>query len=56
MGQVVAIHGVRVNSLCMGATDSHMQRSFFGYGDDEATSPPPEVLAKWMDPFGWRRS
>ena len=43
-------HGVRVNSLCMGATDSHMQRSFFGYGDDETSAPPPEVLAKWMDP------
>ena len=43
-------HGIRVNSLCMGATDSHMQRSFFGYGDNDATVPPPEVLAKWMDP------
>jgi NAD(P)-dependent dehydrogenase (short-subunit alcohol dehydrogenase family) len=43
-------YGIRVNNLCMGATDSHMQRSFFGYGYDDATAPPPEMLAKWMDP------
>jgi NAD(P)-dependent dehydrogenase (short-subunit alcohol dehydrogenase family) len=41
-------HGVRVNNLCMGATDSHMQRSFFGY--DDLNPPPAEVLAKWMNP------
>jgi NAD(P)-dependent dehydrogenase (short-subunit alcohol dehydrogenase family) len=42
-------HGVRVNTLCMGATDSFMLRSFFGYGYDESNKPPADVLAKWMD-------
>ena len=40
-------HGIRVNNLCMGATDSHMQRSFLGFDNEE---PPAELLAKWMDP------
>lgn len=42
-------HGVRVNSLCMGATDSFMQREFFGfdYADNE---PPSALLETWIDP------
>jgi NAD(P)-dependent dehydrogenase (short-subunit alcohol dehydrogenase family) len=39
-------HGVRVNNICMGATDSHMMRAYFGVPEGE--EPPPEVLAKWM--------
>lgn len=35
-------HNIRVNALCMGATDSHMIRGFFG----EAATP--EVIATWM--------
>lgn len=42
-------HGVRVNSLCMGATDSFMQRQFFGF--DYGQNPPtPELLATWISP------
>jgi NAD(P)-dependent dehydrogenase (short-subunit alcohol dehydrogenase family) len=37
-------HGVRVNALCMGATDTAMLRGFLG---DRAT---PEVVAGWMRP------
>jgi 3-oxoacyl-[acyl-carrier protein] reductase len=42
-------HGIRVNSLCMGATDSYMQRQFFGF-DYDKNPPAPELLAKWIDP------
>lgn len=38
--------GVRVNNLCMGATDTEMLRSWIG-GD-----PDPEYLATWMTPEG----
>jgi NAD(P)-dependent dehydrogenase (short-subunit alcohol dehydrogenase family) len=37
-------HGIRVNSICMGATDSPMIRKFF---EDNLT---PEMLASWMAP------
>jgi NAD(P)-dependent dehydrogenase (short-subunit alcohol dehydrogenase family) len=37
-------HHIRVNALCMGATDSHMLRSFFNH------NPPPEEVARWMKP------
>jgi len=40
--QALAEHGVRVNALCMGATDTHMLRSFFDF------QPPPEEVARWM--------
>jgi len=40
--QALAEHGIRVNALCMGATDSHMLRSFFNF------EPPPEEVARWM--------
>ncbi len=40
--QALAEHGVRVNALCMGATDSHMLRSFFNF------QPTPEDVAGWM--------
>lgn len=39
-------HGVRVNNLCMGATDTEMLRAWIG-GD-----PDPEYLATWMTPEG----
>jgi 3-oxoacyl-[acyl-carrier protein] reductase len=37
-------HGVHVNALCMGATDTPMLRSFLG---DRAT---PDVVAGWITP------
>ncbi|MCC6382047.1 MAG: SDR family oxidoreductase [Dehalococcoidia bacterium] len=37
-------HHVRVNALCMGATDSHMLRSFHQF------NPPAEQVAMWMKP------
>jgi len=37
-------HGVRVNGLCLGATDTPMLRAFAGEVDDEV------VVATWMDP------
>ena len=40
--QAVAEHGVRVNALCMGATDTHMLRSFFNF------QPPAEEVERWM--------
>ena len=40
-------HGVRVNNICLGATDSGMLRAFSGYS---STPPPADVLASWMDP------
>jgi NAD(P)-dependent dehydrogenase (short-subunit alcohol dehydrogenase family) len=41
-------HGVRVNSICLGSTDSHMLRSWAGF--DGSAEPPAELLAKWMSP------
>lgn len=38
-------HGIRVNALAMGATDTPMQRSLFG-----PDGPPADVLATWMAP------
>ena len=35
-------HGIRVNALCMGATDSHMLRSFHNF------EPSDEEVASWM--------
>ncbi len=35
-------HDIRVNALCMGATDSHMLRSFHNF------DPSPEEEASWM--------
>ncbi|MEE8339085.1 MAG: SDR family oxidoreductase [Xanthomonadales bacterium] len=40
--QALVEHGIRVNALCMGATDSHMIRSFFNF------QPTPEDVAGWM--------
>lgn len=37
-------HGIRVNNICMGATDTEMLRGFLG--DD----PDPEYVATWMSP------
>lgn len=39
-------HGVRVNNLCMGATDTEMLRGWIG------RAPDPEYLATWMTPEG----
>lgn len=39
-------HGVRVNNVCMGATDTEMLRSWIG------SEPDPEYLATWMTPEG----
>ena len=40
----LAKHGIRVNNICMGATDTEMLRSFLG------REPDPEYLATWMTP------
>ncbi|MEM7288103.1 MAG: SDR family oxidoreductase [Actinomycetota bacterium] len=40
----LAKHGIRVNNICMGATDTEMLRGWLG--DD----PDPEFLATWMKP------
>lgn len=42
-------HGVRVNNLCMGATDTEMLREWIG------TEPDPAYLATWMTPEGIAR-
>jgi NAD(P)-dependent dehydrogenase (short-subunit alcohol dehydrogenase family) len=42
--QALAKHRIRVNALCMGATDSHMLRGFHNH------NPPPEEVARWMKP------
>ncbi len=42
--RVLAPHGVRVNALCMDATDSKMIRGALG------ATPPPELLDRWMRP------
>jgi NAD(P)-dependent dehydrogenase (short-subunit alcohol dehydrogenase family) len=41
-------HGVRVNALSMGATDSPMQRAHAGVGPDDDL--PPELREAWLDP------
>ncbi|MCY3505760.1 MAG: SDR family NAD(P)-dependent oxidoreductase [Chloroflexi bacterium] len=38
-------HNIRVNGICLGATDSHMLRGFTG--EENLT---PEVIASWMKP------
>ena len=40
--QALKPHNIRVNALCMGATDSYMLRSFHNF------NPPPEEVAGWM--------
>ena len=40
--QALEPHGIRVNALCMGATDSHMLRGFHNF------DPSPEEEASWM--------
>ena len=42
--QALEPHNIRVNALCMGATDSFMLRGFHNH------KPPPEEVAKWMKP------
>jgi len=39
-------HGIRVNNVCMGATDTKMLRDWIG------VDPEPEQLATWMTPEG----
>ena len=40
--KALAPHGIRVNQLCMGATDSHTLRGFHNF------NPSPEEEASWM--------
>ena len=40
--KALAPHGIRVNQFCMGATDSHMLRSFHNF------KPSKEEEASWM--------
>jgi NAD(P)-dependent dehydrogenase (short-subunit alcohol dehydrogenase family) len=40
--QALAPHHIRVNALCMGATDSYMLRGFHNH------NPAPEEVARWM--------
>ena len=40
--QALEEHHIRVNALCMGATDSYMIRSLYNF------NPPPEEVARWM--------
>jgi NAD(P)-dependent dehydrogenase (short-subunit alcohol dehydrogenase family) len=40
----LAEHGIRVNNICMGATDTEMLRGFLG------RDPDPDYLATWMTP------
>jgi NAD(P)-dependent dehydrogenase (short-subunit alcohol dehydrogenase family) len=40
--QALEQHHIRVNALCMGATDSHMLRGFHNF------KPAPEEVARWM--------
>jgi len=40
----LARHGVRVNNICMGATDTAMLRGWMG------ADPAPDVVATWMRP------
>jgi len=43
-------HGIRVNAMCMGATDSWMLRNFMGYPQDpsEQTEEQSSVAGTWM--------
>jgi len=43
-------HKIRVNSMCMGATDSHMIRGFFNYAHDEEDHNPEAKadIDTWM--------
>ncbi|HIG41436.1 MAG: SDR family oxidoreductase [bacterium] len=43
-------YNIRVNGICMGATDSHMIRSFYGFSDDEELSNPEakKIIDTWM--------
>ena len=43
-------HGIRVNAMCMGATDSWMIRDFYGYPQsrDEENEEQAEEVATWM--------
>ncbi len=43
-------HGIRVNAMCMGATDSHMIRTFFNYADNEEDINPDAKadIDTWM--------
>ena len=43
-------HGVRVNAICLGATDSHMMRTYAGFGYEDDNQPPQALLEKWMNP------
>ncbi|MBT5702560.1 MAG: hypothetical protein HOI67_14020, partial [Gammaproteobacteria bacterium] len=40
--KALAPHNIRVNAFCMGATDSHMLRSFHNF------DPSEEEVASWM--------
>ncbi len=40
--QALQTHNIRVNGLCMGATDSQMLRGFHNF------DPSPEEVASWM--------
>ena len=40
--KALAPHNIRVNALCMGATDSWMLRSFHGH------NPPQKEVDSWM--------
>ena len=48
--QALAPHDIRVNALCMGATDSWMIRDFFGYPQsrDEENAEQRETVDTWM--------
>ncbi|MBH80134.1 MAG: hypothetical protein CMQ49_06465 [Gammaproteobacteria bacterium] len=43
-------HGIRVNAMCMGATDSWMIRDFYGYPQsrDEENEEQAQEVATWM--------
>jgi NAD(P)-dependent dehydrogenase (short-subunit alcohol dehydrogenase family) len=41
--KALAPHGIRVNAVCMGATDSNMLRGFHNF------NPSPEEVATWMN-------
>lgn len=45
-------HGIRVNAMAMGATDSHMIRGFFGYPPrgEPLTEEQEAEVATWMSP------
>ncbi len=43
-------HGIRVNGMCMGATDSWMIRDFFGFPQTRGEETPEQMeeVATWM--------